>query len=470
MTRQFETRQRRHTLTNNNHDCSAHAEKQNHSRDTARILQHTKGVECTANGRCSKTGLTDAENIGGRNKAGISNNRKFYGRGKVYDPLLGRHPIPVIVAPNLLEQIVADTNFMDALVKVNSEPDKAPGCDHRSIRDVCVPLLNDPEAREKIRQQILQGKYVPNAVRITEIPKANGKKRKLGIATVLDRVIQTMILQAVETNTPDQSWSEYSYAYRKNRSVANAISEVDKIMEEGYEYGILLDLKAFFDHVPHDRLIAKLRKHLADKRVVALVCKFLTPIMRDRQGRATRNRIGSPQGSVVSPWLTSMLYLDELDRELERRGLRFVRYADDITVFCRTRRAARRIKVGLINYIETTLRCPVNRDKTKIERINHISLLGVAFKRGKWHIQREKLKARCSDFLGSLYMAKKTGDVAYLVTVSQRMRGFINFYNGIPDTAAKEVPRFKRWCLRKWKSVLAGTEWAQYDLFRYLKK
>ncbi|MBO4491320.1 MAG: hypothetical protein J5944_08185 [Lentisphaeria bacterium] len=259
--------------TNNKHTsnykthagCSAHAEKQDpsqHKPDTVRTLQHKKGEQGTATAPRLQVGLTDARSFtGGRNKAAFSNGRSgLYG---VYDPWLGKHPIPTVNVPNLLEQIVADTNFNAALVKVNSEPRKAVGCDRKTVREVCVPLLNDPEAREKIRQRILQGKYVPHEVRITEIPKANGKKRKLGIATVLDRVVQNMILLAVTKNTPEDTWSEYSYAYRKNRRVADAIAEVDKIRAEGYKFGIILDLKAFFDNVPHDRLVAKIYKHLA---------------------------------------------------------------------------------------------------------------------------------------------------------------------------------------------------------------
>ena len=307
---------------------------------------------------------------------------------------------------------------------------------------------------------------MPNDVRITEIPKANGKKRKLGIATVRDRIVQNMILQIIDENSKQDTWSKYSYAYQKDCSVANAINEVDKIRSEGYRFCIQLDLKSFFDNVPHDRLMAKLNRHIADNRVVTLVRRFLTPIMRNRSGHAVRNRIGTPQGSVISPWLASKLYLDELDRELELRGLRFVRYADDVTVFCRSRHAARRVKERLINYMETTLRCPVNRDKTKIVGINEISLLGVGFKRGKWRILRGKLKASCCEFFSSLRTAKNTGDEAYLVKAIRRMRGFINFYNGIPDIAAKEVPQLKSWCWRTWIRALGNAGYEKHKLFR----
>ena len=256
---------------------------------------------------------------------------------------------------------------------------------------MCRWLYSDPSARETIRQQLLLGTYRPGKVRTVQIPKANGKKRTLGIATVQDRIVQTMILQAVMKNLPENAWSPYSYAYLPHSGVADAIADVNRIKEEGYRYGISLDLKSFFDNVPHDRLTYQLRKHIADKRVVGLVNAFLTPLIIGRgKKRLTRNRIGTPQGSVLSPWLASMLYLDELDQELTRRGLRFVRYADDVTVFSMSRKAAKRTMARLVDFLENTMKCPVNKDKTKVVKIGELSLLGVYYDHGCWHIERDK--------------------------------------------------------------------------------
>ena len=202
-----------------------------------------------------------------------------------------------------------------------------------------------------------------------QIPKSNGKMRTLGIATVQDRIVQTMILQAVNANLPVNPWNQHSYAYHRQSSPAKAIAEVNRIREEGYRYGITFDLKSYFDNVPHDRLNYKLHFHIADKRVVRLVNSFLTPLMIGKGRELTKNRKGTPQGSVISPWLASDLYLDELDQEMTRRGLRFVRYADDITVFTHSRKAARRTKARLTDFLENTMRCPVNKDKTKVVKI-----------------------------------------------------------------------------------------------------
>ncbi|MBP5586983.1 MAG: hypothetical protein J6Y92_11600 [Lentisphaeria bacterium] len=399
---------------------------------------------------------------GDRDYSASSNNRK-YSQRRIYDPMLGSHSIPVVKVSDLLERIVDDGNFLLALSSVRSEPNKACGYDNRTVKDVCDPLLASPSAREKIRQDILHGKYYPGKILTVQIPKANGKMRTLGIATVMDRVVQTMILQAVTANMPENPWSPYSFAYQPKRGVADAIAEVNRIREEGYQYGITMDLKAFFDNVPHDRLVQKLRVHIADKRVVKLVVAFLTPLVIGRHGTLTRNRIGTPQGSVLSPWLASMLYLDELDKEITRRGHRFVRYADDVTVFCHSKQAAKRIRAKLIVFLETTMKCPVNQDKTKIVKINHISLLGVKLERGKWHILRNKKQQACAGYLSMLYEYAKTKNDYYLIKAVQRINGFINHYKRIPGMAVNELLAIKRWRTRRWRNIIGKKNFFAYQ-------
>lgn len=356
-----------------------------------------------------------------------------------------------------MEQIVEDANFLQAILAVGKEPDKAPGCDHKSVGDVCFWLYSDRSAREKIRQQLLQGRYRPGKVRTVQIPKANGKKRTLGIATVQDRIVQTMILQAITANLPEDAWNKHSYAYQPKRSIADAIAEVNCIRKEGYRFGIALDLKSFFDNVPHDRLVGQLRMHIADKRVVGLVNAFLTPLIIGKHRELTKNRIGTPQGSVLSPWLASKLYLDELDQELERRGLRFVRYADDVTVFSHSRKAAKRIKARLVDFLENTMKCPVNKDKTKVVKIGELSLFGVYLDHGYWRIEREKVREACAGYLAGLYKYARTRDIFHLRKTAERMSGFVNHYARIPGMARDEVPAVKRWCMNRWKAIAGRT-------------
>ncbi len=367
----------------------------------------------------------------------------------IYDPLLGKHPVPAIKVPNLMELIAEDANFVLALKKVNSAPHKAVGVDRKTVREVCTPLLSDKAEREKIRKLLLDERYKPNMVRTVLIPKGNGKMRTLGIATVLDRIVQTMILQVVTAYCPPGTWSKYSFAYQEKLSVSDAVAEVDKIIAEGYRYGITLDLKAFFDNVPHDRLIRKLQIHLSDRRVVRLVIRFITPVILDGKGKKVINRIGTPQGSVISPWLASMLYLDELDKELTARGHRFVRYADDVTVFCRTKKTAQRVMLRLIDFLESVMHCPVNRDKTSVVSIKKLAILGVTQKRNKWKIQREKQQNACSIFLSGLSKARASYSADDIEVAVRRMRGFLNHYKRIPDLAKRDVPQIIRWGHRK---------------------
>lgn len=389
---------------------------------------------------------------GGPACSASSHSRKASKR-RIYDPMLGNHHIPTVEASDLMEQIVEDANFLRAIDSVSKDPDKAPGYDHRKVGDVCRILYSNQSAREVIRQQLLQGTYHPERVRTVQIPKANRKKRTLGIATVQDRIVQTMILQVINTHLPKETWNPHSYAYLPQSGVADAIAEVNRIKEEGYSYGITLDLKSFFDNVPHDRLLQKLHVHIADIRVVRLVKAFLTAPIIGEHGKLTKNRKGTPQGSVLSPWLASMLYLDELDQELERRCLRFVRYADDITIFSKSRKATKRTRVSLVDFLENRMNCPVNKDKTKVVRIENLSLLGIYSDHGLWRIQREKEHDACSEYLAGLYKYAKTKNELYLWKASQRMSGFVNHYVRIPGMAHDEVPALKRWCRNRWKAI-----------------
>ena len=184
-----------------------------------------------------------------------------------------------------------------------------------------------------------------------------------------------------------------------------------------------------------------------------MVYAFLTALIIGKHGALTKNRKGTPQGNVISPWLASDLYLDELDQEMTRRGLRFVRYADDITVFSHSRKAAKRIKARLVDFLENTMGCPVNKDKTKVVKIENISLLGVKLDRGVWRIQRDKVQAACAIYLKGLNDFAKTKDDFYLWKTAECMRGFINYYDGIPGMDHDELPALKRWCRNRWKAI-----------------
>jgi hypothetical protein len=261
-------------------------------------------------------------------------------------------------------------------------------------------------------------------------------------------------------NLPESPWSPFSYAYLKGCSTADAIAEVNRIREEGYSHAIELDLKSFFDNVPHSRLMCQTHTHIADQRVVRLIFSFITPLVIEKSGRLVRNRKGIPQGSVISPWLASMLYLDELDQELTRRGLRFVRFADDVTVFAHSRKSANRIMDRLIDFMENTMECPVNREKTKVIGIEHLSLLGVKLDNEYWTIRRDKVRGACAEYLRNMCKYTQTKEEAYLQKAAQRMSGFIEAFSRIPDISCSHILALQRWCRNKWKAT------GEHELFQ----
>lgn len=232
----------------------------------------------------------------------------------------------------------------------------------------------------QLRQSILDGKYHPNPVRRVEIPKEDGKKRKLGIPTVVDRVVQQAIAQVL-TAMYDKQFSDNSYGFRPRRSAHDAIRKCQSNIDEGYKYVVDMDLEKYFDTVNQSKLIEVLSRTIKDGRVVSLIHKYL------RAGVIVRNsfeetEIGVPQGGPLSPILSNIM-LNELDKELERRGHRFVRYADDMLIFCKSRRSAKRTLNNILPYIEKKLFLKVNREKTEVDYIGKVKFLGFAFYRNK---------------------------------------------------------------------------------------
>jgi hypothetical protein len=181
----------------------------------------------------------------------------------------------------------------------------------------------------------------------------------------------------------------------------------------------------------------------------------VTATLREK-GAETINRKGIPHGSVIAPWLASMLYLDELDRELEARGLAFVRYADDCTIFCRSRKAAKRIKRNVIKFVENVMECPVNRDKTKVVPVESLAMLGLYRADGRWRLDRRKERAACGAFLATLRELNGEDDLWNIQTAVQKFEGFLNHYRRIPDLANSKVPELERWMLRKLEESTSG--------------
>jgi RNA-directed DNA polymerase len=237
----------------------------------------------------------------------------------------------------MIEQLLSRENLLAALKRVEANKGSH-GVDGMPVKALRGHIL---QHWNQLRHAIKEGSYEPSPVRRVEIPKPNGGTRLLGIPTVTDRFIQQAIAQVL-TPLFDPQFSENSYGFRPNRRAHDAVKKARQYMQEGFRYVVDLDLEKFFDRVNHDRLMAKLAEKVRDKTILKLIRKFLqSGVMEDGLVKPTEE--GAPQGGPLSPLLSNIV-LDELDKELESRGLRFVRYADDSNIYVKTRKAGERVK------------------------------------------------------------------------------------------------------------------------------
>lgn len=233
---------------------------------------------------------------------------------------------------------------------------------------------NLEEELAQLRQEVLSWRYKPQPVKRVEIPKPNGGIRLLGIPTIRDRVLQTSIKMALEP-VIDPSFSPNSYGFRPDRNQKQALEAAHKIVESGKEFVVDMDLSKFFDRINHDRLISRLKLHIEDRKVLRLIGLTLRcGILEDGSFRASS--VGSVQGSPLSPLLSNVV-LDELDKELEKRGLEFCRFADDCNIFVRSEKAANRVKESITKFIENKMKLVVNQEKTKVAKSKHVKFLGM---------------------------------------------------------------------------------------------
>ena len=232
------------------------------------------------------------------------------------------------------------------------------------------------EEGSRIIKLIETGRYSPSPVRRVEIPKDNGGKRKLGIPTVTDRVIQQAVVQIL-TPIFEQTFSDHSYGFRPQRSAQQAIEKARTYIDEGYRYVVDIDLEKFFDKVQHDKLMSLVAKVIQDKVTLKLIRKFLQAGIMEN-GVVSVNKEGTPQGGPLSPLLSNIM-LTELDKELEKRGHRFVRYADDCTIYVKSPRAGERVKQGITEFIEKKLKLKVNEEKSAVGKPIARTFLGVSF-------------------------------------------------------------------------------------------
>jgi len=272
----------------------------------------------------------------------------------------------------LLEQILANDNIEKAYKAVYANKGSA-GVDQMSVYELEDYLK---ENLGSIKELIRNREYYPLPVRRVEIPKPNGKKRKLGIPAVVDRVIQQAMVQILAPLC-EPYFSDYSYGFRENRSCEKAIIKVLEYLNDGYDYIVDIDLEKFFDNVPHDKLMSYVHNIINDGDVESLIYKFLKADVM-MQGKRYKNELGTPQGGNLSPLLSNII-LNELDKELEARGLHFTRYADDCVILVGSSSAANRVMKSITAWIERKLSLKVNATKTKVVRPKDLKYLGFGF-------------------------------------------------------------------------------------------
>jgi len=274
----------------------------------------------------------------------------------------------------LMEAVVSADNMRRALKRVKANKG-SPGSDGMKVSELTEHLQTHWPS---LREQLLTGTYQPQPVKRVEIPKPDGGKRLLGIPTVVDRLVQQAILQVLDP-LYDPTFSPSSYGFRPGKSAHQALEAARKHMAEGKDWVVDLDLEKFFDRVNHDLLMGRLAKRVADKRLLRLIRGYLEAgVMLN--GVVVERDEGTPQGGPLSPLLANVL-LDDLDKELERRGLAFCRYADDCNIYVQSQRAGERVMASVTRYLETKLKLKVNRAKSAVDRPHRRKFLGFTLRR-----------------------------------------------------------------------------------------
>jgi RNA-directed DNA polymerase len=328
---------------------------------------------------------------------------------------------------NLMEEMCERGNMRAALQQVRANQG-SPGIDDMRVDELPDFLKTHWLA---IKEQLLQGAYQPQAIKGVEIPKPGSREqRKLGIPCVIDRLIQQAMLQVLQWRW-DPTFSAFSYGFRPGRSAHQAVAQAQAYLEQGYSYVVDIDLEKFFDRVCHDRLMSRLASRITDKRILKLIRAFLRAgIFED--GLMTIPTEGTPQGSPLSPFLSNVV-LDELDKELERRGHRFCRYADDSNIYVRSARAGARVLASISGFITQRLKLKVNWSKSAVGRPWKRSFLGFSFTGGKRPKRRKiapKALARFKARVKALTRRSQGRSLKYVITtLSEYLRGWIGYFD-----------------------------------------
>lgn len=351
-----------------------------------------------------------------------------------------------------IENVVSDWNMQEALIAVKSNKG-APGID-----GITTEAIEEVMRKQwpTIKQQILEGKYTPKPVRRVEIPKSDGNGvRQLGIPTVMDRIIQQALHQEL-IYVFEPHFSQYSYGFRRYRNAHQAVLQAQEYIQEGCEWVVDIDLEKFFDKVNHDMLMARVARRVKDKKILLLIRRYLqSGVMEDGLVKPTEE--GTPQGGPLSPLLSNIM-LDDFDKMLEGRGLRYVRYADDCNIYVKSEKAGKRVMETTVKYLTKKLKLKVNQQKSAVDNPWNRKFLGFTFTKDKKIAVHESRVKRLKDKVRGLGKKMRGNQITYSIRklLMPITRGWANYF-GIAERRGI-FESLDGWIRRKIRSIL----WRQW--------
>ncbi len=370
-------------------------------------------------------------------------------------------------ASSLLDAVASEINLLRALYKVIQNKG-APGVDGQSVEAVNE---HQQELLPRLSRELLEGSYRPGDIRRVWIPKPGGGQRGLGIPNVIDRWVQQAVLQVLEP-IYEPSFHDGSHGFRRGRGAQTAIAKAREYLAAGYTTIVDLDLEKFFDRVNHQRLLARLAQRVKDKRVLRLIGQMLKAKVVLPEGTRVANEEGTPQGGPLSPLLSNVV-LDELDWELERRGLRFVRYADDANIFVASRRAGKRVMASVQRFLEKRLRLLINPEKSAVRRPQEVHFLGFRFCRNKeenWtiHLSRktvERVKTRLKEMTPRNWGQSLQGCIEQLNTY---LKGWVAYYRLCSEEGVRNWKAMDAHVRRRLRAIVIRQKKRPRYLYRHL--
>ncbi|WP_221274589.1 group II intron reverse transcriptase/maturase [Thaumasiovibrio subtropicus] len=363
-----------------------------------------------------------------------------------------------------MEQISASANLNHALRRVK----KNKGCAGVDRLDITATIskLRQASNGQALRQSLLDGSYQPQPVLGVEIPKPNGGVRQLGIPTVLDRVVQ-QAMTSVLTDIYEPKFSASSYGFRPNRSAHDALAAASRYIRDGRGYVVDIDLAKYFDTVNHDRLMYRLSQDIDDKRVLKLIRAYLQAGLM-RNGIVEQRQRGTPQGGPLSPLLSNIV-LDELDKELERRGHKFCRYADDCQIYVRSEEAAHRVKASITEFLEQKLKLTVNREKSAATRVTERAYLGHSFKRDGAILISKSAQAQMKKRVRKITKRNRGRELSEIITeLTQYLRGWQHYFKLAIRKSAMQ--RLDEWIRRRLRCYRLKQRKRRYSIATWLQR